>query len=166
MTKMVIRTILAGLMATACFAQDASKAEKPESRFFKLDFVLKEVDGGKVLNARSYSMLAATERAPSSIRTGQKIQEGTTEHPNWVDVGVRIDARGLRESQGQLSFSATTEVTGLPQDTTPERPAMLRQYLWSSDVEVPLRKPTVIFSSESTTSKAQMQVEVTATPVM
>jgi hypothetical protein len=30
---------------------------------------------------------------------------------------------------------------------------------------VPIRKPTVIFSSDDTTTKHQMQVELTATPI-
>jgi hypothetical protein len=170
--------------ASACFAQEAKKdseaanasakvqtavkVDKAEPRFFKLDFVVKEVDGGKVLNSRSYSIYSATESVPSSIRTGVKVQEGNAEHPNWVDIGVRVDVRSLREMQNQLAFNATAEITGVPpaqQDEAPGR-TIMRQYIWSSDVIVPLNKPTVIFSSDSTTSKAQMQVELTAVRVM
>ncbi len=142
------------------------KAAKQPTKFFKLDFVLREMDGSKVVNARSYSMFSGTATIPSSIRTGVKVQEGDTEHPNWTDIGVRIDVREIREVGSDLAFYATTEITGLPQDsiTGPARPIM-RQYVWSSEVLIPIKKPTVIFSSDSTTSKTQMQVELTATPV-
>ena len=142
------------------------KADKPDTKFFKLDFVLKEMDGSKVVNARSYSMFSGTSAVPSSIRTGVKVQEGDSEHPNWTDIGVRIDVREIRQIGNDLAFYATTEITGLPQDSSagPGRPIM-RQYVWSSEVLIPIKKPTVIFSSDSTTSKTQMQVELTATPV-
>jgi hypothetical protein len=42
---------------------------------------------------------------------------------------------------------------------------LLRQNRWRSDVLVPLRKPTVIFSSDDPTSTHKMQVELTATPI-
>jgi hypothetical protein len=180
--------ILLAVIGTACYAQDADQSlrqaqemvelrkqlkelkesrPKPDPKFFKLDFVLKEVEGARVLNSRSFSMYSATDAAPSNIRTGVKVQEGTNEHPNWTDIGVRIDVRNIREIRDELAFNVATEITGLPQDTIegPAR-AIMRQYIWNSDVLIPIRKPTVIFSSDSTSSKSQMQVELTATPVM
>jgi hypothetical protein len=41
----------------------------------------------------------------------------------------------------------------------------IRQNRWVSTVAVPLKKPTVIFSSDDLTSKRQMQLELTATPI-
>lgn len=176
------------IIATACYGQEPDQSlkqaqellelrkqlkelreakPKPDPKFFKLDFVLKEVEGTKVLNARSFSMYSATDSVPSNIRTGVKVQEGNAEHPNWTDIGVHIDVRNIRELRDQLAFNLTAEITGLPPDPT-EGPArtIMRQYLWSSDVLVPIRKATIIFSSDSTSSKSQMQVELTATPVM
>jgi hypothetical protein len=147
--------------------QTAVKVEKPEPKFFKLEFVLREVDGSKVVNARSYTIPAGTDGLPSSIRTGVKVNVGDAQHPDWTDIGVRIDVRSLRELQNQLACNVTAEITGLPQDTISGTSArsVMRQYVWSSDTVIPMRKPTVIFSSDSTTSRNQMQVEVTATPV-
>ena len=42
---------------------------------------------------------------------------------------------------------------------------MIRQNRWTSNVVVPLKKPTVIFSSDDLTTKHQMQLELTATPI-
>jgi len=41
----------------------------------------------------------------------------------------------------------------------------VRQNKWGSIVLVALRKPTVIFSSDDLTSKHQVQLELTATPI-
>ena len=53
--------------------QEAPKPSEP-LKFYKLEFVLKEVEGAKVLNARSYSMTAATDaRGTQSIRAGIRV---------------------------------------------------------------------------------------------
>ena len=45
------------LLAVTCFGADAVP-----SKFYKLDFVVKEVEGSKVLNARSYSMTVSEDK--------------------------------------------------------------------------------------------------------
>ncbi len=174
----VLTILLAAHIGSPCFAQDAEQKamkrldqmnelkkgmdELKQPAFFKLDFVLKEVDGNRVVNSRSYSTYAATNvPTPGSIRTSAKV-------PDSPDVGVRIDIRNVRELQDRLALNLTADVTSIPpQDSTatPVRTVM-RTYVWSSDVLIPLKKPTVVFSSDSTTSKTQMQLELTATPVL
>ena len=157
--------VFAVTLTQTSFAQDTEKpqttvkVEKPEPKFYKLDFVLKEVDGPRVVNSRSYSTYAATDALPSMIRANIKMQDGR-------EVGIRIDARSLRQVQNQLGLNLTTDVSGLPQESSTESAhPILRAYLWSSEVLVPIRKPTMVFSSDSTSSKTQMQVELTATPI-
>jgi hypothetical protein len=41
----------------------------------------------------------------------------------------------------------------------------IRSNSWSSVVIVPLKTPTLIFSSDDPASKRQMQLELTATPI-
>jgi hypothetical protein len=173
------------ILAAACFAQDQkqsadtsqtqqmqenmelrkelkelkdAKAVKPPAHFYKLDFVLKEVDGDRVLNSRAYSMTMSTESTPSSIRAIAKTAEG-------VDTGVQIDVRNLREIQNEVSLNLMAKVTGVGEKDAPSH-SVVREFQWGSDVLVPARKPTVVYRSESTTSTSQMEVEVTATPLM
>lgn len=133
-------------------------ATKPPAKFYKLDFVLKEVDGDRVLNSRAYSMSMSTESTPSSIRAIAKTAEG-------VDTGVQIDVRNLREMQNQVSLNLMAKVTGVGEKDAPSH-SVVREFQWGSDVLVPIRKATVVYRSESTTSTSQMEVEVTATPLM
>ena len=94
------------------------------------------------------------------IRANIKLQDG-------YEVGIRIDARGLRQVQNQLGLNLTTDISSLPQETSTDsaRRPNLRQYTWSSEVLLPIREPTIVFSSDSKSSKTQMQVELTATPL-
>jgi hypothetical protein len=166
----------AALAATACLAQDTVRVKetgkpqvqvKPDVRFFKLEFVIKEVDGAKVMNSRAFSVVLST--APGStafIRSGVRVQQGDSQHIEYNDVGVHIDCRNIRDVEDQLAANVSADITAAPQESASSAAStIMRHYQWSSDVLIPLKKPTVVFSSDSTTSKNQMQLELTATPI-
>jgi hypothetical protein len=169
---MLKRTML-GMLVVAAFAQgqEAAKTFEPGT-FYKLDFVVKEVEGGKVLNSRAYSMMA-NNQGPSSIRTGTRVPVTFNASTQYIDVGVNIDCRALREAQGELFLGITTEISSVPSD--PSQPGAgntgltalpaVRQNKWSSPARVPLKKATLIFSSDDPASRRQMQLELTATPI-
>jgi hypothetical protein len=58
----------------------------------------------------------------------------------------------------------TAEVSSAAETTDAPAP-VIRQVKWNSPVIVPLRKPTIIFSSDDPSSKRQMQLELTAIPI-
>ena len=157
-------------VAGACFAQEAQSA-----KFYKLDFVVKEVEGAKVLNTRAYSVTASTERSDAgrcSIRTESKVPYttgpaaiGGQPQFTYLDVGVGIDCHSVTVESGQLSLHVDANVSSVVQDAPTPGPPVVRQNKWSSGVIVPLKKPTVIFSSDDLTTKRQMQLELTATPI-
>lgn len=154
-------------------APEAPKTKDAEPlKFYKLDFVVKEVEGGKVLNARAYSMtVAANSTNLASIRTGDKIRVPGT-GGQYLDVGTNIDCRSIREVEGDLTLSVTADISSIPSE--PAAPATMaattaatiRENRWISTIIVPLKKPTVLFSSDDLASKRQMQLELTATPIM
>jgi hypothetical protein len=81
---------------------------------------------------------------------------------------VNIDSREAREVENQLALTIGVEVTNMAPSQTAgsgSLPPLLRENKWQSDLIVPLRKPTVIFSSDDPTSTHKMQVELTATPI-
>ncbi len=145
------------LLAGSCLAQT------PEpSKFYKLDFVVKEVEANKVLNSRAYSMTVSTEKTspPDSIRAGSKVPSGNGS--NYIEVGVNIDCRAIREVDNELTMLLTVEVSSVPPESSNP---VIRQNKWSSSVSVMVKKPTVVFSSDDLTSKHQLQLELTATPI-
>jgi hypothetical protein len=152
------------------FAQNQSAPQTVESqKFYKLEFVVKEVEGGKVLNARAYSTTAVAESkdfGSASIRASSRIPLQNATSVQYLDVGVSIDCRNIKEVERGLSLFVTADISSVPSD--PAAPAVaptVRQNRWSSLAIVPLKKPTLIFSSDDPTSKRQMQMELTATPI-
>jgi hypothetical protein len=174
-----IRLTMSVLMLLAAsapgFSQD-DKAAAPEQKFYHLDFVVKELEGGKVTNARNYSMNIATGKGAqgSSIRSGGKVpvQSGTLpigDKTNvqftYVDVGVNIDCRAAKELPDHLAMIVVSDVNSALHSSDHAMPPVIRKTQWSSEVLIPLRKPTTIFSSDDAGTKIQMQLEVTATPL-
>jgi hypothetical protein len=70
----------------------------------------------------------------------------------------------VKELQGDVALSVSAEMSSVPEGGNPGLP-VVRQNKWSSYVVVPIKKPTVIFSSDDATSKRTMQLELTATPI-
>jgi hypothetical protein len=152
------------LMAQA--QNDAPKTEAVAApEFFRLDFVVKEMESGKALSAHSYQMMvAADEKNMDSIRSGGKvpIPSGDKGQTTYIDIGTNIDVRLLRRVKDEVTFAVTAEISSALEGTTPP---VVRQTHWSSSVMVPMRKATVIFATDDPASKHQMMLEVTATPV-
>lgn len=151
------------LLAGNCLGQN------PESsKFYKLDFVVKEVDGAKVLNARTYSMIVSADKTTpgSSIRAGSRVptptSAGSTQF-QYIELGVNIDCRAVQEAGNELTVFVTAEVNSTLEESRTTGPPVVRQNKWSSSVLVPLRKPIVVFSSDDVVAKRQMQLELTAT---
>jgi hypothetical protein len=144
------------------FGDDAVAA-----KCYKLEFVIKEVESSKILNSRSYSMvISSVDR--SNVRAISKVpfanKQGTSTEVQQISVGVSIDVHGVKEMDGRLSFTASVDISALKEDGTVQSTPVIRQNYWNSTVVVPLKKPTLVFSSDNTDSKRQMQVEVTAIP--
>lgn len=125
-------------------------------------------NGGKMLDTRKLwapfliSAMMAGNKVPYQTRPAS----GTPQY-QYLDVGVNIDCQSPREVEGQLALTVSADVSNLaPGQTAGNGPLpLLRQNKWSSDVILPLRKPTVLFSSDDPTSTHKMQVELTATPI-
>ena len=138
-------------------------------KYFHLDFVVKELDGGKVVNARHYSTRTDTEdrslRCAAATRLPVQVGDsGPDGQFTYVEVGVN---NGCRTAQGNTRRSGPECERGNQHSTTvtAQRQPLIRQTKWSSNVIVPIGKPTVILSFVDVASKSQMQLELTATPV-
>ncbi len=155
-----------GFLALALTAGACLADEPPHSgKFYKLEFVVKEVNGSKVLNTRTYTTFVPLA-GKSEIRAGSKIPYASS-NTEWqqIDVGVNIDVAGAEEIQDKLYFSIVAEVSSIAGESTNQVRPIVRQNRWQSMVVIPLKKPTILFSSDNLDSKTQLQVEVTATPI-
>lgn len=160
--------IAAALLAASCFPQTPGNKPDEQTKYYRLDFTVKELEGGKVINARNYSTsLSNREGDGSSIRTGDKVPVQSDKAWTYLDVGVSIDCNSLKQVDNQLAVHVTADITNLGSDGSAIAAVpLIRQNKWSSTVLVPLRKPVTIFSSDGASTKRQTQLELTATPVL
>jgi hypothetical protein len=155
------------IAAGTCLGQTADV-----TKFYKMEFVVKEVEGTKVVNSRSYFMTVPVEapgqnvQGSGSIRASSRVPTvaGGGSNFTYVDVGVNLDCKTLHEMQSAVSVYLSADIS--TNSVEPNLPApVIRQNRWSSTVVVPIKKPTVVYASDDATSKRQMQLELTATPI-
>jgi len=161
------RFLLPVVMLTLAGAAAAQSADP--ARFYKLDFVVKELDGGKPVNSRMFSAMLGLQtpgrdNSPAVIRAGGRVPVPNGTGFNFIDLGVNIDVRDLRDVQGDLSMYVSADISSMLQDNPGAQP-IIRQNKWSGIVLVTPKKPTILFASDDLSSKHQLQLEVVATPV-
>jgi hypothetical protein len=163
-TKKFLLPLLTLAVAGASLAQSLDGA-----KFYKLDFVVREVEGGKPVNSRTFSAILQVqtqqrEVGTANIRAGGRVPYTSGGGLQFFDVGVSIDAKDLRETKSDVSVNISSDISSVAPEA-PANPPVIRQNRWSSTVIVPVKKPTVIFVSDDMSSKRQMQLELTATPI-
>jgi hypothetical protein len=153
------------LLAGTAVAQTTDKPVE-DPTYYRLDFVVRELEGGKVVNSRSYSMSISTGRGAqnASIRTGTRVpvpgKDGST---SYIELGINFDCRSAKVIGADLALYVSADITSVAEPST--APPVIRSNRWGGDVIVPLRKPAILFSSDDAMSKRQMQLELIATPI-
>lgn len=157
---------------------ETAKAPEGPIHYFHLQFDVQELGAdGKPTNSRTYSTVVSTDSAEplGSIRTGTRVPIATGTQENngkvdyqfqYIDVGVHIDTRRVREEGRQLSFHLSAEISRLAEASATigdQKEPVIRQNAWQASVVIPLDKPTTVFASDALESKDRMQVVVTAT---
>lgn len=161
-------------------APEPTKASQAPAHFYHLEFVVQEMGtDGKATNSRLYTATVSTDSRDhgTSIRTNSRIpvptvssSGGNESHAlintqfQYINVGVNIDARNMREIGRQLSLDLVADVSSMAgsNDANLHQP-VIRQNKWEASVLIPVSKPVVVFTSDSLDSKGSMQVVVTAT---
>ena len=164
--------LVAFIAWTAALASAQSSAPATPVHFYKVTFVIREVDASnKVANSRSYSTMLSTRSGgePTSIRNGShmpvKIANG--QGLQYIDIGINIDCRRVAEVGQQLSMVLAAEISSIPPETetTSALGPFTRQNRWSSEVVLTPGTPTLVFSADDLSSKGKIQLEVTASPI-
>jgi hypothetical protein len=176
-----LKTIaVALLLASVGFCQNEQKTlgeQKPptpvveSSDTYKLDFVIRESQDGKVIATHNYSALVehAWSR-PRTIRIGSRLPVGGAtgnQTVNYLDVGTNLNYR-VWTLGGHLILSLTVEVSSVanPESTSGVKLAdypIVRQFRTDQEAAIPLSKPTLLDSVDDPNSNHKFQIEVTAT---
>jgi len=137
---------------------------------YKVDFKVFELDDGKRVNQRDFSLIANALEHPSSsstLRSGTRVPVSVPgEKPNYIDVGFTVNCQLV--SQGNtLAASIRMEVSSfaLPEQSSEAHPTgmpVLRSSNLNVETVITPGKPQVIASIDDVNSKKRMQVEVIA----
>lgn len=165
-TKFAVTLLTLMIAAGSCLAQTETPKQSESPKAYQLDFVLKELEDGKVVNSRNYSLMITAISGGGSIRSGDKVpvvtKSGAQTEMTYIDVGVNIDCAALQETQGKLSLNVKADISSAQPEST--RP-IVRTTRWSSNVVLPLKKSTVLFYSDDASSRRRLQLELTAAPI-
>jgi hypothetical protein len=144
--------------------------------FFKLAFVIYELDDGKRTNQRDYMMIGRTDNQPSSIRVSTRVPiytevKGNDKQYTYIDAGLKINCSLKEQVDRRLQFHCDIEMSSFvrPEQIAsatghagPEAPVM-RTTRTESWALLTLGKPATLTTVDDINSTKRMQVEVTAT---
>jgi len=164
------------LISVFCWSAPLSVAQ--EIKPYRLDFSLNEMDDGKKINSRQYSMYlnaadphghfnrVTEDPSAKEIKIGERVAVETGQGQfQYLEVATRIKA-GIMEQENGLLLDVTSDISRIadPEKASPPGSMpMLRQMNINASTVAGLGKPTVIGSVDDPGSKRQYQIEVTAT---
>src|SRR5579884_2140496 len=119
MVKKVL--LVLAIVGLGAWAQEAAtqksapaSAANEQEKFYRLTFVVRELENERVINSRGYFVIASTgsfER--SSLRAGQDVPVGTSMQWHQFEAGISIDTTRLKEVGDRVALHIVTEVRSL-----------------------------------------------------
>jgi len=139
--------------------------------FFKLAFVMYELDDAKRTNQRDYMLVGRTDNQPSSIRVSTRVPVYTDEKKiTYIDAGLSIRCSLKEQVDRRVQLHCDIEVSSFVRpdqiassgNAGPAAP-VLRTTRTESWALLTLGKPAILNTVDDINSAKRMQVEVTAT---
>jgi hypothetical protein len=177
--SLILMFLTAGTLAAQ---QDTAKTgkESPEKDIvskiaampaYKLAFSIYELQDGKKINQREYSMVAqADNRVGNKLKIGSKVPiETGNDAYTYTDVGFELECSAAETANNKLAVSVEINISNfaIPEQNANPRTVGGRPVL--SFVTQRVRalltpgKPQIITSMDDVNSTKRMQIEVTAT---
>ncbi len=148
-------------------AEQTTKSRPPIEQYH-LEFSINELEDGKKINSRQYSM-NLNSNGSDEIKIGTRVPVEVKDGEfQYMDVGTNVWAR-IGENRDQTELNVRIENSNFAMEPGPgERrdlhPAV-RQLKMGGSVLLPLTKPVVIGSADDPNSRRQFQLEVTVTKI-
>ena len=156
----------------------AQEAPKHLQKIYKVVFLIYEVEDGKKINERTYTLpvtsvdgnprdttMSVGSRVPIATAgtTGDKIQW------QYIDIGLNIDCSVTEQGDKFIVHGGITlSSLAIPEQGTDPRSGgnpVVREVRESFTTLVPPGKPTLVTTMDDINSKKRTQVEITATKV-
>lgn len=171
MAALVLALTISGIAMNKTWAQVtaiASPSAEKSTSAYRLDFSVNEMEDGKKINSRQYSMIIKPEGS-NEVKIGTRVPvEAGGGNWQYLDVGTNIWSR-LEDLQGQIGLVTRADISNF---ATPEesalhdtgggsrRPVIRQLHIDASTVAL-LGKPMLLGSVDDPASKRQFQLEVT-----
>jgi hypothetical protein len=165
---MVVLGLCLGMERALGQAETSNMTVRPEASepavAYRLDYSLNELDDGKKINTRQYSMNLNAGDA-NSIKIGARVPvEAKNGEFQYLDIGTNIWSR-LKDRANTLTLEVRADVSniGAPdQQSQASRPVVRQVQINASTVVLP-GKPMTLGVVDDPSSKRQFQLEVTVT---
>jgi hypothetical protein len=179
--RRVFAVCLILLVGFAAVAQE-KKEERPDPMAqwdwakapYRLNFVIKELDDGKVVNTRAYSMMLDSsaqgggQQTSGEIKAGSRVPLNGEKGVTYMDIGVVLWARLTVKQSMNLILAHNLEISSLaaPDMARSDGPGpLVRSMRSSTTCEVPIGRPVVLNELDDPISKHRFQLEVTVNKV-
>lgn len=163
-TAALVLCLMAGNSPNTLAQQAETEKAKAEKilNAYRLDFSVNELEDGKRINTRQYSMNLNSDNS-NELKIGTRVPvESKPGDFQYLDVGTSIWSN-IQERNGAIDLAVRAEISNfaLPEhnegrDTRP----VLRQFKIGAGTLVSLGKPMVVGSVDDPNSKRQFQLEV------
>lgn len=177
-TLLLAALVLAAVVNAPLTAQTTSSESSPEKTtektakrvsLYRLNFVFREVEDGKRINERNYSLLLEGDTFMSSLRIGDRVPIRTDDkNLQYADVGFNLDCR-LAEKGSLLEIDTVIEFSNVASpgalSNVPSTPT-LRQMKYHVYTLLVAGKPTLILSADQVDSKHRLEIEVVASKIV
>jgi len=162
-------------LTTAQQTAKEGEAQLKPADSYKVEFTVNEMDNGKKINSRTYSMLLRVTAPPHwtdmrRLRVGSKVPFPSGPGPGmyrYQDVGMDIDCRLMPMENGKVAIGTIWEYSSLGGEQGHESPAgpVIRHVRSEVEAVAPMDKPTVISEVDDVASTHRYVFEVKVTKV-
>lgn len=165
---MMRRTVIIALVLLTSALMWGQEGKTEQHGRYKLEFVLKQLDHGKVQSTHNFVMSAEADCGgacgSSQIRTGNRIPVdiGGDKGLQYMDVGFNCDARVGKATANNVGLEIGWELSTMPGGTGSEK--IVRQVRTRSTLLAALGRSTLVSSADDINSGQQFELWVTVTP--
>ena len=144
----------------------AKKEVSSESENYRVKYKVDEVENGKTINSRSYTMILKTD-STGTVRIGSRVPYSSGPTIHYQDVGMNIDCN-IRKVEGTLVVHTKLDmssVAGKGAGATTETNPVFGQFRLENFNVATVGKPAFVGSADDVASNRRYEIEVTVTRV-
>ena len=181
MRKNMVLTVALALFLTSVADLPRAAAQEPAKEveaqlkaidLYKVEFTMNELENGKKLNSRTYSMLMRTEAIPKwtdtkHLRVGSRVPVSTGNNAvQYMDVGMDIECRLLPIGNSRIDVGTKLEYSTIEAEPAHEaQTPVIRQVRSDVEAVVPMEKPIVLAELDDVASTHRYVFEVKVTKI-